>query len=163
MPGNSLILYSSDGFEADNWFVEFKVVPGDLEEAGWAYGAVFAPVFNFNGDFEEIYSYVPISKMIFNESSVLHVNLGVDGLYLDRWEYAFTSGIRGDFGIGERMMVLSEIFTSNFETSVFQAGLRFVVIPDRVELDITYGEGFRRGMSYPGFNIGIAITPDRLW
>lgn len=61
------------------------------------------------------------------------------------------------------MMILSEIFTSNLETPSFQAGLRFSVIPDRVEVDITYGEGFRRGVGYPGFNIGIAVTPDRLW
>lgn len=158
-----IIFDSSDGFEAANWLIELKAVPGDLEEDGWAYGLVIAPVFNFDGDFEEFYSYVPYSKMILNDSSILHVNLGIEGFNADGWEYGFTTGIRGDFGISDRVMILSEIFTSNFETPSFQAGVRFSLIPDFVEMDITYGEGFRRGMNYPGFNIGIAITPDSLW
>lgn len=160
---SGLIFDSSDGFEADNWFAEFKAVPGDLEVDGWAYGLVLAPVFDFDGDFNEFYSYVPVSRMILNESSVLHINLGVEGFKVNGWEYAFTSGIRGDFGITDRVMILSEIFTSKLETPSFQTGLRFTVLPDLVELDITYGEGFRRGMNYPGFNIGIAITPESLW
>ncbi len=158
-----LIFDSSAGFETDNWFVEFKAVPGDLDEAGWAYGLVFAPVFDFDGDFREFYSYVPVSINFLNDTSVLHLNLGAEGSDADGWEYGFTSGIRGDFGITDRVMILSEIFTSNLGTPSFQAGLRFTLLPDLVELDITYGENFRRGMSYPGFNIGVAFTPDRLW
>ncbi|MBP3191894.1 hypothetical protein [Natronogracilivirga saccharolytica] len=158
-----MIFDSSDGLEPDNWFIEFKAVPGDVEVDGWAYGLVLAPVFNFDGDLDEFFSYVLFSKMILDGSSVLHLNLGMEGFNEHDREYAFTSGIRGDFGIRDRVMILSEIFTSNFETPSFQTGLRLAVIPDLIEMDVTYGEGFRKGMSYPGFNIGIAITPDRMW
>lgn len=161
--GPAVIFDSSDNFEAANWLVELKAVPGDLETDGRAYGLVAAPVFDFDGNLGEFYSYVPISFLILDDSSILHVNLGVEGFDTDGWEYAFTSGLRGDIGITERVMILSEIFTSNFESPAFQAGFRFSVLPGLVEMDITYGEGFRRGMSYPGFNIGIAITPDSLW
>lgn len=158
-----LIFDSSDGFDADSWFVEFKAVNRDLEEEGWAYGLVFAPVFNFDGDFSEFFSYVPVSINILNASSVLHINLGVQGINETGWTYAFTSGIRGDFGITDRVTALSEVFTSNLKLPAFQSGLRFSVLPDLVELDITYGRGFRSGERFPGFNVGIAITPDALW
>lgn len=169
-----LIFDSSDGFEPAGWLLEFKVVPGDLEAEGYAYGLVAAPVFDFDGEIEEFFSYVPFSKMLPDGVSVLHVNLGVEGTREEfieivggdtdsEWEWAFTSGIRGDFSLSDRVTVLSEVFAANFETPSFQTGLRFSLVPDLVEMDVTYGEGFRRGMDFPGFNVGIAITPDSLW
>lgn len=157
-----IIFDSSDDFEAANWLLEAKAVPGDLEEDGWAYGLVAAPVLNFDGDLEEFFTYVPVSLMVLNDSSVLHFNVGVEGFDVDGWEYEFTTGVRGDFGIFDRVALLTEVFTGNFETPAFQAGLRFEVVPELVEMDVTYGEGFDSG-DFPGFNIGIAITPDSMW
>ena len=98
-----------------------------------------------------------------NDSSVLHFNVGVEGFNVDGWEYEFTTGVRGDFGIFDRVALLTEIFTGNFETPAFQAGFRFELFPELVEMDVTYGEGFERSANYPGFNIGVAITPDSMW
>ncbi len=164
--GPGIIFNSSDGFVASNWLVEFKAVWGDHEVNGLSWGVVAAPVYDFDGILEEFYSYLPVTAEFGDGFSVLHLNLGVEGVRPDEsadMEYAFTTGIRGDFVLTNRVALLSELFTSDFETPSFQAGLRFTLIPDRLEMDITYGEGIRQGMDYPGFNVGIAITPDRLW
>ncbi|MCC5940928.1 MAG: hypothetical protein JJU37_05245 [Balneolaceae bacterium] len=101
--------------------------------------------------------------MIFNESSVLHINAGFEAVQEEDWEYEIITGIRGDFGINERFTILSEVAAANFGDFFYQGGLRISIIPDLLEMDITYGEGFRRMETAPGFNIGIAFTPDRLW
>ena len=59
-----IIFDSSDNFEAANWLIEAKAVPGDLEADGWAYGLVAAPVFDFEGNMEEFFTYVPVSLMV---------------------------------------------------------------------------------------------------
>lgn len=158
-----LIFDSADGFETSNWLIELKTVPGDLEQDGWAYGLVAAPVFNTDNQIEEFFAYVPISTLMVRDSSVLHLNLGVEGFDVDGWEFGITTGARMDWGIADRVTILSEVFTTDLETPAFQAGLRFEIIEELVELDITYGQGFRSGMEYPGFNAGIAITPDSIW
>lgn len=162
--GPAVIFDTSNGFEPDNWLVELKAIPGDLDYDGYAYGFVFAPVFDFDLVFREFYFYSPITFEFLDGTSRFHVNVGFDGVKEEEWDYGFTSGIRGDFGLGSRLTILSEVFTTNFREPAFQAGLRISVIPDRLELDVTYGEGFRRGLQdYPGFNVGIAITPGALW
>ena len=40
-----------------------------------------------------------------------------------------------------------------------QEGIRFSMVPDLLEMGITYGEGFRRMETAPGFNIGIVFMP----
>jgi len=149
---------SVEGFEANSWLIELKAVPGDLGEDEWAYGLILAPVFNFDGNLEEFYTYVSYSKTILSRSSVIHINFGVEGANIGGWELVSTSGVRGDFSLSNHVTMLFEVFTSNFETPSFQGGVRLSFIPDFMEMDITYGHGFHRGMSYPGLNIGMAIT-----
>jgi len=58
---------------------------------------------------------------------------------------------------------LSEVFTSDFETPSFQAGVRYDVVPDLFNIDVTYGESFKSEIDYPGLNIGIALKPNKIW
>lgn len=162
--GPAVIFDPNDNFKAVSWLTEIKFVPGDLEFDGYSYGFVFAPVFSFDGGFDEYYTYIPYSREILDGSSVMHVNLGFAGVKSGGdWDNFLTTGIRGDFGLTERFTVLAEVFSNDFSTPTLHGGLRFSIVPDLLEMDITYGQGFRSGMDYPGFNIGIAFTPDTLW
>lgn len=157
------IIFDED-FSAASWLTEIKFVPGDLEFDGYSYGFVFAPVFSVDGGFDEYFTYIPYSMEILGGSSLMHVNLGFEGFKGDDgWDHALTTGIRGDFGLTDRFTVLSEIFTSDFSTPKVHGGLRISIFPELLEMDVTYGQGFRSGMNYPGFNVGIAFTPDTLW
>ena len=154
---------SRDTFDASNWFMEAKYVYGDLGEQGWAIGAVTGLLYDFDGNLDEVFAYIPYSHMILNDSSVLHFNVGFDALNEDDWEYEILTGIRGDFGITDRFGLLAEVAATNFGDAFYQGGIRVSIVPDLLEMDITYGEGIRRMETAPGFNIGIAFTPDSLW
>lgn len=161
--GTGLGFDSREGFEAVHWILEGKVVPGELEEEGQAYGLVSGLLFGFDNRIEEVFAYIPYSRMIMDDASVVHVNIGFEAVREAEWEYELSTGIRGDFGITDRFGILSEIAAVNFSETFYQTGIRITWIPDLLEMDITYGEGFRRMETAPGLNIGITFTPGQLW
>ncbi len=151
---------SNQEINATNWLIESKIVPSGWSNQTWGVGNVSAVVFDFDGELTQIYSYIPISRNILDPNSFLHLNLGFEGnKFPTDWEYAFTTGFRADLSLSERVILLSEIYSFNFDSTGFQAGFRFVLVPGQLESDITYGRGFEDGVTYPGFNIGISFTP----
>lgn len=151
---------SNQEISATNWLIESKVVPREWSNKTWGVGNVSAVVFSFDGDLTQIYSYIPVSRNILNPNSFIHLNVGFEGNQLiNDWDYAFTSGLRSDIAVSKKVILLSEIYSFNFESTGFQAGLRFVLVPGQLEMDITYGRGFEEMVTYPGFNIGISYTP----
>ncbi len=154
---------SDNTFSPDLWMLEAKVVPGDLEDDGSAWGIVTGVMWDMDREMDELYAYIPYSRMMLNDSSVLHLNAGWAMFGGDETEHALIYGIRADIGLYDRISVLSELFTENVETPSFQAGLRFELIDGLLEMDVTYGQGFQSGIDDPGLNIGLAFTPDRMW
>ena len=154
---------TTNDFEFAGFFGELKAVNRDVEEFGDAFGLVAAFGFDDEGNFGEFMTYVPYSRMILNDSSMLHLNLGFiledEG---DDWGFHPIYGIRGDFGVHERVSILAEIFAEETDFGL-NGGLRIGLIPGMLEMDITYGRGFESGFDFPGFNVGIAFTPDSLW
>ena len=149
---------SNNTFDATNWLIESKIVPNGWSGERWAFGNVSALVFDFDGRLTQIYSYIPISRLLFNYNSFIHLNLGVEANhYGNSWEYDFTLGFRTDLSITRRMILLSEVYSISLDDLGFQAGLRFVLIPGKMESDITYGQGFDGNVKYPGCNIGISF------
>jgi len=161
--GTGIGFDSRDAFDPANWILEAKYARGDLEERGSAIGLAAGLVYNFDGDFEEYYAYIPVSLIILNNSSILNFNAGFDAVLEEDWKYEFITGLRGDFGLTDRLALLAEVAAANFDDVFYQGGLRISLFPDLLEMDITYGEGFRKMETAPGFNIGIAFTPDALW
>lgn len=161
--GTGIGVDSRDGFDPANWILEAKYAPGDFEETGSAIGIASGFLFSFEGKLEEFYAYLPYSQTIFNNSSVLHINAGFEAVQEEEWEYELITGIRGDFGLTNRLAILGEVAATNFADAFYQGGIRITLLPDLLEMDITYGEGFRRQETAPGFNIGISFTPDTLW
>lgn len=154
---------NSDSFEFAGFFTELKAVNRDVEAFGSAVGLVAAFGFDDDGNFGEFMSYVPYSRMILNHSSMLHLNAGfILEDHGDGWDFHPIYGIRGDFGIHERLSLLGEIFAEETDFGL-NGGVRIGLISGLLEMDITYGRGFERGFDFPGFNVGIAFTPDSLW
>lgn len=148
-------------FDVTHWLIENKVVPGGWRNTYWGVGNVSALVFNFEGNLTQVYSYIPISRNILNPNSFLHLNLGFEANNLpDTWETFFTTGIRADAALSDRIVLLSEIYSFNFNSTGFQAGFRIIILPGQFEMDITYGRGFDNITTYPGFNLGISYVPD---
>lgn len=113
---------SRDGFDPANWVLEAKFVATDLEEKGWSMGGVAGLLYDLNGDLEEVFAYIPYSQMIFNNSSILHINAGFEAVQEEEWEYEMITGIRGDFGITDRFALLGEVAAANFSDAFYQGG-----------------------------------------
>lgn len=146
-------------------FGELKYIPTDLDFDGYSYGWTGAIYFDTEGRVDRLYTYIPFTKYILDRTSQVHLNIGLDGRdnVAGNFEYGFASGIRADLGLSERFSILTEIFTTDFETPSFQAGIRFDVVPDLLKIDVTYGESFKSDVSFPGLNVGIALSPNRVW
>lgn len=159
------IFNTSENGELTNLFGELKYIPTDLDFDGFSYGWTGALVFDTGGGIDRYYMYVPFTKYILDRTSRVHLNVGVEGRdnATGSWEDRFTTGLRADFGLTNRFEILSEVFAYNFDDAGFQAGLRIKVVPDLLDLDLTYGEGFDAGRDYPGFNVGLSFRPNRVW
>ena len=155
-----IIFASSDAdLIATNWLIETKYVPDSFALGSWKIGNVSAVVFDIDGGLSQVYSYLPLSTSILNETALLHLNVGTEFNKFDQWEGSFTSGIRGDFLLSGRVALLTEFFTYDFRDPRFQAGPRIVLFRGTLEMDITYGRGFQKNQTYPGFNVGISYSP----
>ena len=163
-----IILDSNNDFAISNYVGEFKFIPGDLDFEGWSYGWVLGMIFDDRMGVDEFYTYLPYTFSVLDGSTLLHANVGLGGDRVDgEWDYAAIYGVRADFDIVDRITLLTEVYTTNIEPPNFQGGLRLHLVPDRLEMDITYGEGFDTNLSNPGINrglnIGISLTPGALW
>lgn len=155
---NPGIIFNTSNQQVDptNWVIENKFVGSGNR---WSFGNVTAAVFDFDGRLSQIYSYIPVSRTIFNYNSYIHLNVGVKSNHLEEeWDHSLFLGLRGDFSLTPRTILLSEVYSTATDAIGFQGGLRFIVIPGRMESDITYGQTFDGEIKYPGFNIGISLA-----
>ena len=160
-----IIFNTADDGSIQQLFGELKYVPTDLEFDGYSYGWTSAMFFDTEGRIDRVYTYIPFTKYVLNRTSQVHLNIGLDGKddASGDFGYGFFTGARADFGLSDRFTILSEVFTTDFETPSFQAGIRFNVVPNLFNIDVTYGESFKSEIDYPGLNIGIALKPNKIW
>ena len=160
-----VVFDTADDASLHQIFGELKYIPTDLEFDGYSYGWTGAMFFDTDGRVDRVYTYLPFTKYVLDRTSLVHLNIGFDGRdNIDGdFEYGFFTGLRADLGVTDRFMILSEVFTTDFDTPSFQAGIRFDVVPDLFNIDVTYGESFKNDIDFPGLNIGIALKPNRIW
>lgn len=155
---------SPDGMSLSGVMLEGKVVNTDYEVDGQAIGFVIGTVFDGESDSSEWYAYVPYSRLFLRDTSVLHVNVGLN---YSRYTggatgTGFTYGMRADWGVHDRLDVLTGVFAENEKVS-FYGGFRIHAIPGLLELLPTYGQRFIRGHDVPGFALQLSLTPSQLW
>lgn len=109
---------------------------------------------------EGIFSWIPISVAINGEQTVLHNNLGLHyNRFSDRASRArFTWGICIEHWIGERMQVVGETFgESHRESPLYQGGLRGWIVPERVQVDATFGNEFGGASADRWISVGLRL------
>ena len=143
--------------------VQAKALLKPLETNGWGAALTLGHVRHsgINGGkvLRDFYLNVPLSKSFFDDKLVVHGNLG----WLREGE---TSKDRTTWGLGtetqmnSRIYLVAEAFGQLSRESQYQVGLRFWVIPDRVQIDTTYGNSFGRagsGNQARWFSIGLRL------
>ncbi|MGX6566814.1 hypothetical protein [Cupriavidus necator] len=106
--------------------------------------------------FGNVYVNVPVSVSFFNDRFVTHLNIGANRdteSNLNR----MTWGIGTETRLHPSVYLVAETFGQNKGNPSFQAGLRFWIVKDRVQVDTTYGNVFGGGTGERFFTIGLRL------
>jgi len=160
------------------WTVEAKYLFREMAPGRFGVGLIAGvgvdPSAGATGDrFEEVFAYVPISYTTPGERLLLHANFGWHyesahghdhghGHDDEGSHYAMTWGVRADAPIpvaADRFTLIGEIFGEDRLLPEFQIGLRTALVPDRLELDVSWGGHTQDDLSGFGWVVGLAWTP----
>lgn len=99
---------------------------------------------------DSFYLYVPYSLNLSPVS--LHLNIGAVYNWNRRWIQSSRTGIRTDYHVSEKITIVGEVIRLK-QTSIeyddgryytlFQKGIQYNIIPDRLELKLTAGNNFK--------------------
>ncbi len=143
--------------------VQGKTVWGDLARDGWAWGLAVgvqrhgsnSPQLRSQTD----YAYLPLSVALREDRLVLHTNLGMARSSATR-QTGGTWGAGTEWWLAPRWMLMTEAFGSQTLRPQVQAGFRFVILPDLLQVDLTRGSASRG----PGWwSLGLRYTPASLF
>jgi len=128
---------------ATDVLLQGKTVFMALEPNGWSVGVVLGNARHRDIDRGrlspgDLYAYMPSSFSFRDDRVVLHTNLGWLG-EIDSARHRFTWGVGSETKLFERMWMIAETFGQNGDELSFQAGLRCWVVPNRVQIDATFG------------------------
>ncbi len=132
-----------------------------LEPNGWAWGLVMGNVRhpaiqtdrNLVGD---VYAYLPASFSFRDDRFVLHTNIG--------WLHDKTAKEnRATWGVGtetqmtQNNWLIAEAYGQNQGNPFYQLGVRHWLVPNRVQIDTTYGSRFDSSLEERWFSIGLRL------
>lgn len=152
---------------SDDFIFQLKTLLRPLETNGWglglAGGMVHHPQVNPGPNLlGNTFVYVPMSVSFADDKVVMHANLG--------WlkdkasgEHRATWGLGGEFRLHDRLTGIAETFGDSSSGTFWQAGARFAILPERVQLDATLGRELSGPASSRWISFGLRLTPDRLF
>ena len=108
----------------------------------------------------DAYFYVPVSFDAGSDELVLHVNAGA-AHHRDEHRTQATWGLGAEARINPRLYFIPEAFALDRGRPFFQAGLRFWVVPDRMQVDATYGNRLVSESRDRWFSIGMRLLSPR--
>ncbi|MDB5867277.1 MAG: hypothetical protein JWO70_5083 [Betaproteobacteria bacterium] len=124
--------------------MQAKTILKPLETNGWGLGLAVGnlrhPGEQPRGDFaRNLYGYVPLSVSYADDLAVVHLNLG-----LLRQEnesrHLVTAGVGAEIRLHPRLFLIPEVFRQEQGRPHFQAGVRYWIVPQRIQIDTTYGD-----------------------
>lgn len=104
----------------------------------------------------DLYAYVPASFSFRDDRLVVHTNLGwlhERATGRDR----MTWGVGSETRLSERAWLIAEAFGQNQGKAFYQFGLRYWLVPNRVQIDTTYGSRAGLGAEQRWFSIGLRL------
>lgn len=125
-----------------------------LEPDGWGAGLAAGTV-GHPGARRDTYAYVPVSWSFLRDRVVLHANAGALHVGEDRRTHA-TWGLAGEVQLDGRNALIAEAFSQG-SGAFHQLGLRHWLVPNRVQVDATYGNRNGGGTSERWFSLGLRL------
>jgi hypothetical protein len=151
------------------WVLQAKLPLRDPDEHAWGWGVVAGlggdPLAQVTGRRpESVFAYIPLS--VPSPAGLLHLNLG---WYWERDDDPSISpthhlawGVRLDRELTPRLLLIGELASEGRARPEWQGGLRLVVAPEALLLDLSVGASLEPGRSGGGLALGAAWTPQPL-
>lgn len=127
-----------------------------MDTNGWGIGLAAGTVRHPVANTRDWYAYVPTSFSFRDNAVVVHTNVG----WLREGETRrnrLTWGLGTEARLTEHTWLIAETFGQNQGKPFHQLGLRHWLVPDRVQLDATYGNRNGGGSSERWFSIGLRL------
>jgi hypothetical protein len=144
--------------------VQAKTILKPLETNGWGLGLAVGnlrhPGEQPRGDFaRNLYGYVPLSLSYADDLAIVHFNLGMLRQENES-RHLVTAGVGAEIRLHPRLFLIPEVFRQEQGRPHFQAGVRYWIVPQRVQIDTTYGDRLGGAGAQQWFSIGLRlITP----
>jgi hypothetical protein len=119
----------------------FRRLEGDDWAVGLVVGGTKASPSSRGGP-SLLYTYVPLTIARFDSRLILHFNAGANHNY-ENGRSAANWGAAAEIAVwGERAYFIGEIYDDSLKRHEYQVGLRIWLVPNRVQVDTTYGGQF---------------------
>ena len=133
-------LRERDSARAQTYVLQGKTLLRTLEAGSFGLGLAFGATRSEGGGGGTAYAYVPFSLVSHTGRTAAHLNLGMlreRGSGARRANWGFGIG----HAWGERVSGFGEVFGESAADPVIHFGLSLVLIPERLQLDATWGRG----------------------
>lgn len=149
--------HDSDGISKD-YIAQFKTLFKEYDETNFGYGLV-AGINHLDNipqekNQENYYAYVPLSIAV-PKDITLHINLG--GNYeINTHQTLGNYGIGTEIPLTEKVIIVAENYGDSNRNTYIHGGLRFWLIPNKLQIDMTTGKNLKITDEY-WMSIGIRI------
>jgi hypothetical protein len=140
--------------------LQAKTVLQPLGPGGWSIGLVLADQFRTGRGLDgDLSANVPLSFSLRGDSVLLHLNAGVVRTRLTRSTDA-TWGLGAEFKLNERNSLTAETYGQQRAGSRYQFGYAHALIPNRLQIDATWGRRLARGARETMVTLGLVLQTD---
>ncbi len=147
-------LKSEGSDRVQSYLVQGKTLVRALENGNYGFGVAFGVLRPDQGQGGTDYAYVPLSLMSGNGATVAHFNLGwLRDRVLDA--HRTTWGLAVEHAWTGRISTFGEVFGDNATDPTLHVGVSFGLIPERIQLDTTYGHSTGTANSGNFYSIGV--------
>jgi hypothetical protein len=141
--------------------VQAKTIFHALEPNGWGIGLAAGTIRHprrdvANGWPGDMYFYIPASFSYADDFWVLHLNAGVTRRR-DQDRNLATWGVGNEVKLRDDLFLIPEVFRSDFGHPFYQVGLRYWIVKDRLQTDMTFGNRATSDTAERWFSIGLRI------
>lgn len=122
--------------------VQAKTVLKPLAPGGWGLGLVLADQYRASDGLDGNWTVnVPLSVSLRDDTILFHVNAGwLREPVGTRHRHSATWGSGAEFRLTPRTSLTAEVFGQQNSGSHFQFGASYALVPDRVQIDCTWGQ-----------------------
>jgi len=141
--------------------VQVKTIVKPLETNGWGWGIAVGTDRHLhreeaNGWPGDAYAYVPVSFSFRDDEVALHLNAGVANRR-DLKRQIGTWGIGSEIRLHETLYFIPETFANDRGRPFAQAGLRYWIVKDRLQMDATVGNRLSGDTAERWFSVGLRV------